>query len=153
MLKVLGASILTLVMLLPFLLLFAGFIAFAVWVFRTRLKTRGELKRIYGYSGEVPPECIWFSCRATSGRERISTSLASSKNGLFLLLSLRLFRNPEQLFVPWSELSFTDNKILWVTRKRLTLWQVPGFHLNFDPKVIARLEQERVNLNCNARNG
>jgi hypothetical protein len=143
MLKVLAAFAATFVILLPFLIMFACFAGFVVVVFRMRANTRAQLRQIYGYSGELPADCIWHSCRATCGRERIATSLANSKHGLFLLLTLRHFHNPEQLFVPWSELAFAERKILWFTRKRLTFRQVTGFHLDFHPKVIDELERER----------
>ncbi len=124
------------VALLPVLLLFGGFAAIVWLVIRHRASIRTQLKQFYGFAGAPPAGVVRHRCRARFGREFLRVVLAADSQGIYLTLRLRLFSDPEQLFIPWQDAILSDGRYLWRAEKRLKFRQILGFHLDFDRALM-----------------
>lgn len=125
------------------LIFIAGFVAMIRLILRSQAGTRSQLKLIYGFTGQITEHTEWRACEANFGRVGIPVAIASSSGGLHVALPLRWGRTPDHLFIPWPDASFTDCRFFGFPRKRLRFRQVPAFHLDLDPQVVALIEQDR----------
>jgi hypothetical protein len=130
-----------LLILLPVVLMFAGFAAISWLVIRHRASIADQLKRIYGFSGLLPAWNIRHKCRARYGRQVLRATLAADPHGIYLVVRLRPFGDREPLFVPWEDAGFSDVRFLWKAASRLKFRQVPGFHLDFDRQLMVEIER------------